>query len=96
MLVGVGLFIILRALTRVESPQRYRPHEPWLYEPERYESIEDRERYDRKRDIKGGGVILIGPIPIVFGSEGKYAVIAITMTILLMVLVLLIMVVGWR
>ncbi len=54
------------------------------------------EKYDRKRDIKGGGVILIGPVPIVFGSEGKYAVIAITMTILLMVLVLLIMVVGWR
>lgn len=37
---------------------------------------------------KGGGVILIGPIPIVFGSNAKWTSIAIVLTIVLIVLVL--------
>lgn len=36
--------------------------------------------------VKGGGVILIGPIPIVFGSDKRYAIIAILLTIALMLL----------
>ncbi|VVB51421.1 Uncharacterised protein [uncultured archaeon] len=36
--------------------------------------------------VKGGGVILIGPIPIVFGSDKRYAIIAILLTIALMIL----------
>lgn len=38
--------------------------------------------------VKGGGVILIGPIPIVFGSDAKWTSIAIVLTIILIVLVL--------
>ena len=38
-------------------------------------------------DVKGGGVVLIGPIPIVFGSDAKWAVIAIVLSILLILLV---------
>ena len=37
-------------------------------------------------EVKGGGVILIGPIPIVFGSDKRYAIIAILLTIALMIL----------
>jgi len=37
--------------------------------------------------VKGGGVVLIGPIPIVFGSDAKWAVIAIVLSILLILLV---------
>ncbi len=36
--------------------------------------------------IKGGGVIMIGPLPIVFGTDKKYALIAIILAIVLMML----------
>lgn len=44
------------------------------------------EVYPRKKtSVKGGGVVLIGPIPIVFGSNWK---IAITMMVLAIVLII--------
>lgn len=39
-------------------------------------------------DVKGGGVVLIGPIPIVFGSDAKWASIAIVLALVLVVLTL--------
>jgi uncharacterized protein (TIGR00304 family) len=39
----------------------------------------------KKSSIKGGGVILIGPIPIVFGSNWKIAVILMIVAILLII-----------
>jgi len=39
--------------------------------------------------VRGGGVILIGPIPIVFGSDAKWASMAVVLAILLIVAVLL-------
>jgi uncharacterized protein (TIGR00304 family) len=42
-----------------------------------------------KTDVKGGGVILIGPIPIIFGSDAKWATIAIILAVILVVLSLL-------
>ena len=40
-------------------------------------------------EVKGGGVVLIGPIPIVFGSDAKWASVAIALAIVLLVLGLL-------
>jgi uncharacterized protein (TIGR00304 family) len=40
-------------------------------------------------EVKGGGVILIGPIPVVFGSDARWAVIAILLAIVLVVLSLI-------
>ena len=40
--------------------------------------------------VKGGGVIMVGPIPIIFGSDAKWASIAIILALLLVVLSLLI------
>ncbi|AAM07467.1 TIGR00304 family membrane protein [Methanosarcina acetivorans] len=40
--------------------------------------------------IKGGGVIMLGPIPIIFGSDGDSAKTAIFLAIILMILSLLI------
>jgi len=37
-------------------------------------------------DVKGGGVILIGPVPIIFGSDMKWASVAIILAIILIVL----------
>jgi uncharacterized protein (TIGR00304 family) len=44
---------------------------------------------ERRTEVRGGGVILIGPIPIVFGSDAKWASIAIVLAIILIVIVLL-------
>jgi len=41
--------------------------------------------YNEKK-IEGGGVVLIGPIPIVFGSDKKYALIAMVLAIVIMLL----------
>jgi uncharacterized protein (TIGR00304 family) len=44
---------------------------------------------ERRSDVRGGGVIMVGPIPIVFGSDAKWASIAIVLAIALIVAVLL-------
>jgi uncharacterized protein (TIGR00304 family) len=43
---------------------------------------------ERRTEVKGGGVILIGPIPIVFGTDARWTSIAIVLTIVLIILVL--------
>jgi len=40
-----------------------------------------------KKSVKGGGVVLIGPIPIVFGSNWKIAVIMMVIAIILIITV---------
>ncbi len=37
-------------------------------------------------EVKGGGVVMIGPIPIVFGSDMKWASVAIVLAIVLVLL----------
>jgi len=37
-------------------------------------------------EVKGGGVIMIGPVPIIFGSDMKWASVAIILAIVLIVL----------
>jgi len=43
-------------------------------------------------EVKGGGVVLIGPIPIVFGSDAKWASVAILLAIILVVLTIVMLV----
>ncbi len=38
--------------------------------------------------VKGGGVVLVGPIPVIFGSDAKWASVAIALAIVLVVLLL--------
>jgi uncharacterized protein (TIGR00304 family) len=42
----------------------------------------------KRTRVKGGGVILIGPIPIIFGSDARWTSIAIVLTIVLILLVI--------
>ena len=44
---------------------------------------------DGNRQVKGGGVVLIGPIPIAFGTDAKWTSIAIALAIVLIMVVLL-------
>lgn len=46
---------------------------------------EEQLRPRSKTSVKGGGVVLIGPIPIVFGSNWKIAVILMILAIILIV-----------
>jgi uncharacterized protein (TIGR00304 family) len=39
-----------------------------------------------RTEMKGGGVLLIGPIPIVWGSDAKWASLAIVLAIVLVLL----------
>ena len=39
--------------------------------------------------VKGGGVVLVGPIPIIFGSDAKWTSVAIVLAIVLVVLTLI-------
>ena len=39
-----------------------------------------------EKKIKGGGVILIGPVPIVFGSDKRFALIVMILTIVILLL----------
>ena len=37
-------------------------------------------------EVKGGGVVMIGPVPIIFGSDMRWASVAIMLAILLIIL----------
>ncbi len=43
--------------------------------------------------VKGAGVIMVGPIPLVFGSDAKWASVAIALAVVLLLLSLLLHVV---
>jgi uncharacterized protein (TIGR00304 family) len=44
-----------------------------------------------KISVKGGGVVLIGPIPIVFGSNWRIALVLMTVAIILIIVTFLVM-----
>jgi uncharacterized protein (TIGR00304 family) len=46
-----------------------------------------------RKEVRGGGVVMVGPIPIIFGSDAKWASIAILLAIILVVLTILLYVV---
>jgi uncharacterized protein (TIGR00304 family) len=47
------------------------------------------EEGERRTEVRGGGIIMIGPIPIIFGSDAKWASAAVILAIVLIVIVLL-------
>ena len=47
------------------------------------------EPREGRTEVKGGGVVMIGPIPIVFGSDAKWATLAMAVAIALIVIALL-------
>lgn len=47
---------------------------------------EENEEVGKKQRVKGGGVILIGPLPIVFGTDKKYALLIMILAIVVMLL----------
>ena len=88
-LIIFGICLIFRGLTEsYEELELYQPREirklEEIYEPE----FEEEKKRKKKTEAKAGGVVLIGPIPIVFG-ESKFAVYALILTIILMLLAIM-------
>ncbi len=54
-----------------------------------YETDTDRVERHEKRKTEFGGVVLIGPIPIVFGNDKRAAILAVVLTMLLMLMTFL-------
>ena len=48
---------------------------------------EDDQPVQKKTSVKGGGVVLIGPIPIVFGSNWKIAAILMVLAIVIIIII---------
>lgn len=61
--VGVALIFIGTVLLFVSSLL-------WVHRPRRALGVEEVEEEGRERRVEYGGFVLIGPIPIVFGSRG--------------------------
>jgi uncharacterized protein (TIGR00304 family) len=47
--------------------------------------VEDEYHPRKKTSVKGGGIVLIGPIPIVFGSNWKIAIVLMIIAIILII-----------
>ena len=75
-----------------ESEEEYWEEYKWKKREEEMKEVDRLERLERmkkpRRDVRAGGVVLIGPIPIVFG-DSKYASLALILAIILMVLSLI-------
>lgn len=92
MLTLLAIFIIILGLYLIISGLREdigEVREVRVKPLEEYEREYDREeleyRAGKKRKVRGGGVILIGPIPIVFG-DSKYAILSLILAIILMLI----------
>ncbi len=80
-LIIVGFFLIFLGLTfpRVEKGSE------GIERLDRLEEDFEERGMKKKREVKAGGVVLIGPIPIVFG-DSKYAIYALILTVILMIM----------
>jgi len=78
LLIMLSIFLLFLSpfyeLKAHAEPVRYKEHEPML-EPHK----------EVKEKTKIGGVIMLGPIPIVFGSDKSTALLSVLITILMLV-----------
>lgn len=56
--------------------------------PDKEHSVPSDEIFEKKSRIRGGGVILIGPIPIVFGSSWKVSLFMMILGIIIIIVLL--------
>ncbi len=82
LIIGI-IFIIAGSLAIVLHIVRSEKHGEADEEKPQYTKNESAEK------VQGGGVILIGPIPIVFGTDKRYAILLILLSIALMLLALI-------
>jgi uncharacterized protein (TIGR00304 family) len=77
-LILTGFFLIWREMFRQAIEKPYTS-----------DNLSATQKFEPTTTVKGGGIIMIGPIPIIFGSDKKHAVILAILTIIIMLLALL-------
>ncbi len=55
------------------------------------EEYKEQKEEQSKTKVHGGGVVLIGPIPIIFGTDKQSLIIVLGLTIIIMILAIIIM-----
>ncbi len=81
-LITAGSFLIILGFLLV-APGMMRQKESEEPDEERPAGI------GKEKKIKGGGVIFIGPVPVVFGTDKKYALLLMILAIVLMLLAII-------
>jgi uncharacterized protein (TIGR00304 family) len=81
--VILGTFIII-IRTIAHSLQNCVPWEE--------ETISSGSKRELNESIRGGAVVMVGPIPIIFGSDKKYAMIAMILAIVLMLIAIILLI----
>jgi uncharacterized protein (TIGR00304 family) len=76
LLIIVGsIFIFFEVFWNIIKEKREEP-----------EKDEETRRKKKKTKVGGGGVVLIGPIPIIFGTDKKFLIIAVILAVILMII----------
>jgi uncharacterized protein (TIGR00304 family) len=79
-LLMMGIFAVLLGTLVLLWPENRRNEEPC--------QLEDRAGEEPYADLKGGAVIMIGPIPIVMGSDPKMAVLMMALSLAITILLI--------
>ena len=74
LIIAGSLFISLEIIINIIKEKREKPEE------------NEKKHKKTKSKVRGGGVVLIGPIPIIFGSDRKFLIIAVILAIVLMLI----------
>ena len=84
----LGIFLLIYGL--VETPDFEQTPDYSVDEVmDEWNRVEETRKKEKERKVDFGGVVMIGPIPIVFGSDRKAAMLAMLLAILLMLLAML-------
>jgi uncharacterized protein (TIGR00304 family) len=73
----VGIVLIVLGILFITTKNRSKEEREKESEPE-----------DKKSKVRGGGVVLIGPIPIIFGTDRKTLLIAIVASLIFIIIYL--------
>lgn len=82
-LIISGSFLIILGFILVAFGMMWQVKESEEPEEERPEGV------GKEKKVKGGGVILIGPVPVVFGTDKRYALLMMILAIVLMLLLII-------
>ena len=89
--IGSGIFLLIGILMIFLALIFYMFGFIRFHFPEKDYPISHEKPDEKKTTFKGGGVVLIGPIPIVFGSSWKIAIIMMVLAILIIFIIFLLM-----
>ncbi|MFW5986954.1 MAG: TIGR00304 family membrane protein [Methanohalophilus sp.] len=89
-LIGIGVFLIIRGISEQHA---FHKKQPLSQTQGTVNGVQTGDEGDSSRlDVNSGGVIMIGPLPIIFGSDSNTSKKAMVLAIILMLIYLLVVV----